>query len=170
MVVQDFNLDGKQDLIFGNGQVALGNGDGTFALSPPLFPFQFWSDNPPRYFSFPLVQGALPGSLEPSLVYLLPTVTPPAASVFTPQDQQLRHVPMSITLTLAVGTHTVSARYSGDADYSADTSAGVVVTVNQAASATAATSSVNPSFAGQAVTLTARKRVTSAMDLRPPAM
>jgi hypothetical protein len=49
----------------------------------------------------------------------------------------------------------ISAHYSGDANYAADTSAGVTVTVNQAASTTAATSSANPSFAGRSVTLTA---------------
>jgi Bacterial Ig-like domain (group 3)/FG-GAP-like repeat len=155
-VVQDLNLDGKQDLIFGNGQVALGNGDGTFALSPPLFPFQL-SENPARYFSFPLVQVALPGSLEPSLVYLLPTVTPPAASVFTPQTSSSTTLNAS---TLSVGAHTITARYSGDANYAADTSAGVAISVNQATSTIAATSSANPSFAGQSVTLTAN--VTSA--------
>jgi hypothetical protein len=156
VVVQDLNLDGKQDLIVSNGQVALGNGDGTFVLSTPLFPLQA-SENPARYFSFPLVQVALPGSLEPSLVYLLPTVTPPAASVFTPQ------IGSSATLnasTLSVGAHTITAKYSGDANYAADSSAGIAVTVNQAASAVAATSSANPSFAGQSVTLTAN--VTSA--------
>ena len=33
----DFNSDGKLDAILGSGEVALGNGDGTFALSTPLF-------------------------------------------------------------------------------------------------------------------------------------
>jgi hypothetical protein len=40
VVVQDFDLNGKMDLIFGDGQLALGNGDGTFTLSSPLFPAQ----------------------------------------------------------------------------------------------------------------------------------
>ncbi len=94
----------------------------------------------------------------PSLVYLPAFRYATARSRLYAADQQLR-LRSSLT-TLAVGTHTISARYSGDANYSADTSAGVAVTVNQAASATAATSSVNPSFAGQSVTLTAN--VTSA--------
>jgi hypothetical protein len=59
-----------------------------------------------------------------------------------------------------VGAHTITAPYSGDANYSADTSAAITVTVNQAASATAITSSANPGFAGQSLTLTAS--VTSA--------
>jgi hypothetical protein len=52
IVVQDFNLDGKQDLILGNGLFALGNGDGTFVLSTPLFPLQF-SAGFPFYISAP---------------------------------------------------------------------------------------------------------------------
>jgi hypothetical protein len=148
--VEDRNLDGKQDLIFGNGQVALGNGDGTFVLSTPLFAYQSSETTPP--WAFPLVQVTLPGSLVPSLVYLLPTVAPPSASVFTPQTSSSATLSPS---TLAVGTHSITARYSGDANYTADTSAAVPVTVNQAASATALTSSANPSFAGESLTLTA---------------
>jgi Bacterial Ig-like domain (group 3)/FG-GAP-like repeat len=149
VVIEDLNLDGKQDLVFSNGQAGLGNGDGTFILSSPLFPLQ---TDESRYLSFPLVQVALPSSLEPSLVYLLPTATPPAASIFNPQTSSSASISPS---TLAVGTHSITARYSGDANYTADTSAAVSVTVNQAASATAVTSSANPSFAGQSVTLTA---------------
>jgi hypothetical protein len=148
--VEDLNLDGKQDLIFGNGQVALGNGDGTFALSSALFAYT--QGDTPAY-AFPLVQMTLPGNLVPSLVYLLPTAAPPAASVFTPQTSSSGT--LSLT-TLAVGTHTITARYSGDGNYSADTSAAVTVTVNQAVSTTAVTSSVNPSLAGQSVTLSAK--------------
>jgi Bacterial Ig-like domain (group 3)/FG-GAP-like repeat len=156
VVVEDLNLDGKQDLIFSNGQVALGNGDGSFVLSSPLFPLQLTSPGG-LYSAFPLQQITLPSSLEPSLVFLLPTVTPPAASVFTPQTSSSATFSAS---TLTVGAHTMTARYSGDANYSADTSAAVAVTVNQAASATAITSSANPGFAGQSLTLTAS--VTSA--------
>ncbi len=156
VVVEDLNLDGKQDLIFSNGQVALGNGDGTFVLSSPLFPLQLAPYGSP-YLAFPLQEVTLAGSLEPSLVFLLPTVTPPAASVFTPQTSSSATFSAS---TLTVGAHTITARYSGDANYSADTSAAVAVTVNQAASATAISSSANPGFAGQSLTLTAS--VTSA--------
>jgi Bacterial Ig-like domain (group 3)/FG-GAP-like repeat len=156
LVVEDLNLDGKQDLIFGNGQVALGNGDGTFVLSSPLFPLQL-SASQETYVALPLQQVTLPGNLVPSLVYLLPTVAPPSASVFTPQTSSSATFSAS---ALSVGAHAITARYSGDATYSADTSAAVAVTVNQAASATAITSSANPGFAGQSLTLTAS--VTSA--------
>jgi hypothetical protein len=147
--VEDLNFDGKQDLIFSNGQVALGNGDGTFALSTPLFAYP--QIGTPAWV-FPLVQMTLPGNLVPSLVYLLPAATPSAASVFTPQTSSSATLAPS---TLAVGTHSITARYSGDANYTANTSAAVPIIVNQAASATAVTSSANPSFAGESLTLTA---------------
>jgi Bacterial Ig-like domain (group 3)/FG-GAP-like repeat len=150
-IIQDVNLDGKLDLVFGSGRLALGNGDGTFTLGTPLFPF------PASPYAYPLVQMDLQGNSVPSLVFLPLSVTPPPAAAFTPQTSS--SASLSLT-TLSVGAHTISARYSGDANYPADTSAGVVVTVTQAASATAVTSSVNPSFAGQSVTLTAN--VTSA--------
>jgi hypothetical protein len=153
VVVEDLNLDGKQDLIFGDGQVGLGNGDGTFALSPPLFPLQAESNNPNAYATFPLAPITLPGNLVPSLLYSLPAATPPAASVFTPQTSSSSA--LSLT-TLAVGTHTIAAQYSGDANYGGDTSAAVTVTITQAASTTAVTSSANPGLAGQSVTLTAK--------------
>ena len=74
-----------------------------------------------------------------------------AVSVFTPQTSSSAALSLA---TLAVGTHSITAKYSGDANYSTDTSAAVAVTVNPAASATAVTSSANPSYAGQSVTFT----------------
>jgi len=56
---------------------------------------------------------------------------------------------------LAVGTHTVTAAYSGDANSAGSTSAAIGVTVNKAAASAAVASSLNPSVAGQAVTFTA---------------
>jgi hypothetical protein len=54
-----------------------------------------------------------------------------------------------------VGTHTVTASYSGDGNFSASTSAGLTQTVTKASSTTVAISSANPSVFGQSVTLTA---------------
>jgi hypothetical protein len=151
VLVQDFNLDGRLDLIFGDGQLALGNGDGTFTLPPPLFPPQSLGGFGTAV-AFPLVSMTLPGNLVPSAVFFLQAATPPAASVFTPLASS--SATLSVT-SLGVGTHPITAQYSGDASYVADSSTGAAVTVSQAASTTTLTSSANPSFAGQSVTLTA---------------
>jgi hypothetical protein len=91
--------------------------------------------------------------LLPSFVYLLPAATPDPVSVFTPQTSSSGK--LSLT-TLTVGTHNITAKYSGDGNYSPDTSTAVTVTVAQVVSTMALASSANPSSAGQSVTLTAK--------------
>jgi hypothetical protein len=59
------------------------------------------------------------------------------------------------TASLAVGTHSITAVYSGDSSFAASTSAPLTQTVNQAATTTTVTSGTNPSVFGQPVTLTA---------------
>ncbi|HTC93897.1 MAG TPA: Ig-like domain repeat protein, partial [Terriglobales bacterium] len=61
-------------------------------------------------------------------------------------------VPVS---SLAVGSHSITAVYSGDSSFAAGTSSPLVQNVNQAASATAVSSNSNPSSFGQTVTFTA---------------
>ena len=60
-----------------------------------------------------------------------------------------------------VGTHAITAVYSGDADFSSSTSPILTQTVNPGATTTALTSSVNPSVAGEAVTYTATVTATA---------
>jgi Bacterial Ig-like domain (group 3) len=55
----------------------------------------------------------------------------------------------------AVGTHTITATYSGDADFLSSTAPVLTQSVNPAATTTALTSSVNPSVSGQGLTYTA---------------
>jgi len=57
--------------------------------------------------------------------------------------------------TLLVGSHSITATYSGDNYFLASTSAALGQTVNQAPTTTALTSSANPSSYGQALTFTA---------------
>jgi hypothetical protein len=57
--------------------------------------------------------------------------------------------------TLAVGTHSITAFYSGDGNYSNTTSAALNQTVNPASTTTTLKSSVNPSVFGQTVKFTA---------------
>jgi len=63
---------------------------------------------------------------------------------------------------LAVGTHSITAVYSGDANYLGSTSAAVSQTVNKMATSVTLASSANPSAAGQAVMFTATLSSSSA--------
>src|SRR5205807_65841 len=56
---------------------------------------------------------------------------------------------------LSVGSHTITARYGGDATFASATSAALAQAVSQAATTTTLSSSLNPSMSGQAVTFTA---------------
>ncbi|MBI4485807.1 MAG: Ig-like domain repeat protein, partial [Acidobacteria bacterium] len=59
------------------------------------------------------------------------------------------------TSSLSVGTHSITAEYGGDANYTAGTSAAVTQTVNKADTFTSVTATPNPSTYGQSVTFTA---------------
>jgi hypothetical protein len=59
------------------------------------------------------------------------------------------------TSALAIGSHSMTAAYSGDANFFASTSPALTQSVVQSASTTALTSSANPSPVGAAVTFTA---------------
>ena len=57
--------------------------------------------------------------------------------------------------SLAVGSNSITAEYSGDSSIITSTSSAVTQTVNQASTTTALTSSTNPAVFGQSVTFTA---------------
>jgi streptogramin lyase len=57
--------------------------------------------------------------------------------------------------TLTVGSHTITVTYGGDANFNTSAGAALTQSVNKASSSTAASSSLNPSVFGQAVTFTA---------------
>src|SRR5439155_25600169 len=57
--------------------------------------------------------------------------------------------------SLSVANHTITAVYSGDANFNTSTSPNLTQTVNKAGTTTAVVSSVNPSVFGQSVTFTA---------------
>ncbi len=59
------------------------------------------------------------------------------------------------TSSLAVGTQSITAVYSGDANFTTSTSSTLTQTVKQASTTTSVVSSANPSTYGQAVTFTA---------------
>ena len=57
--------------------------------------------------------------------------------------------------TLGAGSHSITAKYSGDVNFTASTSSAVTETINLAATTTTVISSLNPASYGQAVTLSA---------------
>jgi hypothetical protein len=66
------------------------------------------------------------------------------------------------TSSLAGGTHSITAEYSGDTTHSGSTSSALSQTVNNASTTTTLTSNDNPSKSGQAVTFTATVSPSSA--------
>ncbi len=64
--------------------------------------------------------------------------------------------------SLAVGTHSITAAYSGDGNNAAATSAVLTQTVTKTSATVSVTSSLNPAGVGQAITFTARLSSTSA--------
>ena len=61
---------------------------------------------------------------------------------------------------LAVGSHTITAVYQGDTNYSASTSAAITQVVNQTQTATTVAAVPNPGIAGKADAITATVKVT----------
>jgi hypothetical protein len=58
------------------------------------------------------------------------------------------------TSTLALGTHSITAQYSGDTTHTSSTSSVLAQTVNKASTTITLTSDANPSKAGRPVTFT----------------
>jgi hypothetical protein len=73
-----------------------------------------------------------------------------------------------ITSGLTAGTHSITAVYSGDANFAGGTSPALMQTVNRVASSTSVASSNNPSIFGSTVTFTAT--VTSSATSIPTGM
>ena len=71
--------------------------------------------------------------------------------------------------TLGVGSHTITAVYSGDANFTTSTSASLTQTVNPARRRPRLASSANPSVFGQSVTFTATVAPSARAPARPPA-
>ena len=141
----DFDGDGKLDAIVGSGEVALGKGDGTFALSTPLFA---QPANPQTPLNYPLVQIPIDANAAESLVYLNPTSG--ANAVFTPQNAAT----VKATLALAAGSHSITAQYSGDSTYAASLTT-ENVSVASVPPTIGITSSATTIYATQSITFTA---------------
>ncbi len=141
--VIDVNLDGNLDVVFGSGAVVLGDGTGRFTSGAPFITVP---DNTASPDEIPLAHLALvkaAGAAYASFVFV-------SSIVATHNLVTAASLP---ALTLAPGTHSITAQYSGDSHYAASTSAPSVVTITPSTSATiAVTPSANPSYSGQSVT------------------
>ena len=92
------------------------------------------------------------------------TSTPPGAVTFLDGTTTLRTGPVTLDVngqaslavsTLSVGSHSITATYSGNSDVLGATSAPLTQVVNSGSPTVALTSSFNPSVSGQSVTFTA---------------
>jgi hypothetical protein len=150
MIIADVNRDGVLDVVANANQefVLLG----TLGKTIPTFTSAATTPNP---------------SLFGQTVTLTAAVTPKGPSpptgtvTFHDGNNSLGTGPMSGgmaslgTSALAVGTHSITASYSGDASYVGSTSTPVSQVVDVSPSATSLASSVNPSLSGEKVAFTA---------------
>jgi hypothetical protein len=146
-VAADANLDGSLDLIFASAAVALGNGKGAFSAGNPIRPQAFGIFGQSLGLLEPAV-GSLPYLVFPS-VSTTPLLPPFVATYNVLSAASLAPPP------LAVGTHSITAMYSGDTHYLPSTSPPTVVTVTPLATTVTASASANPSYVTQSVSFAA---------------
>jgi Bacterial Ig-like domain (group 3)/FG-GAP-like repeat len=155
LAVGDFNNDGRPDLV-GSLQydagvsVLLDTGATLAATTTTISPSapQSYSAFQPVTFTAQ-VQHTGPGSSTGTVKFLDSGVLIGSAPVNC--DGQASFT----TTLLAIGSHFVVAYYQGDNKFAPSNSLGVHITVEQASTTVALSSSVNPSGLGQAVTFTA---------------
>jgi len=162
LAVADLNGDGKPDLVLANSCAGANNcatGSAGVLLNTSLTPT-----------STALTSSPNPSSFAQSVTFTA-TVTPlPGFDKGTPTgivnfydgttnigNSNLNNsgVATLTTSTLALGVHKITAVYSGDANFLGSTSPLLKQFVNKSSTATALTSSPNPSNYGQQVTFTA---------------
>ena len=100
------------------------------------------------------IQTAFGGGATGSVTFLDGTTSLGTATVSSNSAQFL-------LASLSAGSHSITAKYNGDTNFSASTSAVIAQTVNQATTTTTVTSNTNPSAFGQTVTFTASVQSTS---------
>jgi hypothetical protein len=94
------------------------------------------------------IQTAFGGSATGTITFLDGTTSLGTASVSSNAAQ------LAVS-SLSAGSHSIAAKYNGDANFSLSTSAAITQTVNQSSTATNIASTVNPSAFGQSVVFTA---------------
>lgn len=94
------------------------------------------------------IQTAFGGSATGTVTFLDGTVSLGTATVSSNAAQ------LAVS-SLSAGSHSITSKYNGDANFSGSTSAALTQTVNQASTTTSIASSLNPSVFGQSVVLSA---------------
>jgi hypothetical protein len=154
LATEDVNADGKTDVVLGSGVLLLGNGDGTLTAGTPLFPSgPAFPDPPPTYALLiaPPTATISGGEDAPFFALVYINLQAGANAVFIPNIGS----GATVTALLAPGTYSLTAHYSGDATYAASVSNTINVTTLPVTPTVAVTSSANPSYTGEDVTLTA---------------
>jgi hypothetical protein len=100
------------------------------------------------------IQPALGGNATGTVTFLDGTSTLGTSSVLSNTAQ------LSVS-SLAVGAHSITVKYSGDANYLSSTSSAFTQTVNQGAATTSVSSNLNPAVFGQSVTFRVSVQATS---------
>ena len=149
----DLNGDGLVDLVAANSSATVGVLINTAA---PVI------DAPTTTTLSTSTANAVVGQIETLTATVTTPVNTPIGTVFFHDGDTLLgsatldgtgHA--TIPVSLGIGTHALTASFSGTTGFADSTSAAAAVTVNPAATTVALKSSVNPAVTGQAVTFTA---------------
>ena len=125
--------------------------DGTFTVTPTTLTVALASsENPSTYGNAVLFTATLPNDATGTVVFHDDTTGLDVGTGIISGGIATRP-----TNSLTAGTHSITAQYSGDTNYSAATSTPLSQSVNKATSTVTLTSSFNPSTFGASVTFTA---------------
>jgi hypothetical protein len=140
--------------VLGSGVQLLGNGHGTLTAGTPLFTSTVAPGNPPPAYALLTAPpaGTIPGGeTDPLFALIFVNLQAGANAVFVPNTGSNA----TVTAPLPPGMYSLTAHYSGDATYAASVSNTLKVTFGAVGVHVAVTSSANPSYIGEDVTLTA---------------
>jgi hypothetical protein len=154
IAVGDFNGDGKADLAIANGgegetqgsvTVMQGKGDGTFTALPVSL-----------YLSVATSIAAADFNGDGVSDLAVPCFVCQGATVLQAENQAATAKASAVTLPVDTGTHQVVAKYSGDTNYGASTSAATGLDTGPATPSVSLTASANPVNFGVQVIFTAK--------------
>jgi hypothetical protein len=154
LVTEDVDADGNADVVLGSGVLLMGKGDGTLTAGTPLLTSTVAAGNaPPAYalLTAPATASIPRGENTPFFALVFVNLQSGASAVFVPNIGS----GAAPAVALMPGTYSLTAHYSGDATYAASVSGAFNLTVASFTPRVAVTSSANPSYIGENVTLTA---------------